>query len=151
MDEKNNPLPGIGAPPQKEYVDPRKTDLELFYELLPSIIGGYAGKSVDARSANASALIMAREMLGQMALLGVCRLTVQCLDGLPLALMPAQQHNPNVQQPQQAPGAAYGQGGLVSQQPTQATQRPQGPQNFGDGSRGVMVAQFPNGQSPPPL
>lgn len=152
-----NPLVGIGGPAGRREMpaDPRKTDLEMFYEILPHIVGGYAGKSVDARSANASALIMAREMLGQCALLGVCRLTVQCLDGLPLALMPAGQHqaNPSVAQPQQQPtaGVAYGQGGLVSQQPNPPPAQHHGQQpNFGDGSRGVLVGQFPNGTQPPP-
>lgn len=149
--------------------DPRKTDLEMFYELLPAIVGGYAGRTVDARSANASALIMTREMIGQCALLGICRLETQCLDGLPLALMPAQHApNPNISQPAQqqgavpfapgqypnqpgsgmaASGTVQGQGGMVSQQPMYANG---GAAPRGDGSKGVLVAMYPNGGAMPP-
>jgi hypothetical protein len=48
------------------------------------------------------------------------------------------------------PVSGAGQGGMVQQYPTNGGgAAPTGQQGFGDGSRGVMVAQFPNGAQPP--
>lgn len=179
MDEK--PVSeALGIPPgtAPRFVDPRPTDLEVFFALLPQVIGGLASKNGDLRSINSSAFIVIREALGQCAAMGTLRPTFVCIDGTPLVMMPNNQPIPGVQQPvsqQQAQGNGImvaqhpnqpgqgqaaqqpGAGGLVSQYPTQGQPAqygggPGGQQpNFGGGSRGVMVAQFPNGTTPPQL
>lgn len=172
---------GVSPPPSAaaRFVDPRPTDLEIFFALLPQVIGGLASKGGDLRSINSSAFIVVREALGQCAAMGTLRPTFVCIDGTSLVMMPNNQPIPGVQQPisqQQAQGNGMmvaqhpnqpgqgqaaqqpGAGGLVSQYPTQGQpaqyagngmggQQP----NFGNGSRGVMVAQFPNGTTPPQL
>lgn len=101
--------------PGARYLDPRKTDLELFYALLPGISAGLSGKNGDTRSSNAMALVQVRELIGQCVFLGVCRPTMTALDGAPLALMPN--------------GAPLAAGGQSVAQP---------------GPQGSMVAQYPN-------
>jgi hypothetical protein len=166
---------GVVAGSAARMTDPRPTDLEIFFQLLPSVIGGLAGKN-DIRSTNSTAFVLVREALGQCAVMGTLRAGFVCLDGSLLASMPNNQAPIGVQQPvsqvqgsgngypvaqypntptygqQQQPGA----GGVVSQYPTY--QGGGGPgaapgqqPNYGGGSRGVMVAQFPNGTQPPQL
>lgn len=153
-------------------VDPRPTDLQIFYALLPGVLGGFAGKSTDTRSANAMAFTLVREALGQCAVMGILRPVTVCNDSSPLATMPSNYNTPGVQQPiQHQPGQGHavtqfpnqpgqgqaaagpGAGGVVSQYPNyvQPQGQPGQQPNYGGGSRGVMVAQFPNGTNPPQL
>lgn len=153
------------------YVDPRPTNLQIFYELLPGVLGSLAGKSTDARSANAMAFVTVREALGQCAAMGILRLTVQCTDGMPLATMPQNmpsapgvqaptQYQPNgagqgysqvPQYPNQPGQGQAGMGGVVQQYPNYpSTGGVQGPQSP-SGNKGVLVAMFPNGTTPPQL
>ena len=129
-DKKENPesMTSSDAMPGVRFQDTRPTDIDLFYTLLPGVLSGFAQKSVDGRSANASAIIMVREMLGQCQAMGIMRATVRCLDGSMLAILPTGMQMSGV------PGVA----GAVQQQPTQ----PGG---------GGMVSQYPNqpGQGQP--
>jgi hypothetical protein len=162
-----------GMPAAPRVVDPRPTDLQVFFMLLPGVLGGLAAKSADIRSTNSTAFVMVRQALGQCAAMGTLRASFICLDGSFLASMPSDQVPMGVQgsvSQQQTSGngvvvgqhpnqPGYGQannqagvGGMVSQYPNQpapyaGNQQP----NFGGGSRGVMVAQFPNGTTPPQL
>lgn len=156
-------LPGV------KFQDPRPTDLQVFFSLLPTVLGGLASRQ-DTRSANPTAFIIVRECLGQCAMMGTLRATFVCNDGSPLALPPqgqvpigvqaaqyqSGQHQPGsqgggvVQQYPNQPGqgqpsqqAYAGGGGAVQQYPNQAPP-PQHGMPFGDGSKGVMVAMFPN-------
>ena len=173
MDEKESVGAGgaeglVGSMPAgPRFVDPRPTDLQVFFSLLPGVLGGLAAKSADIRSTNSTAFVMVREALGQCAVMGTLRATFVCLDGSLLAAMPNNQVPQGVQAPiQQSNGsnggvAQYpnqpgqgqpGVGGMVSQYPNQPPPYAQNQQpNFGGGSRGVMVAQFPNGTTPPQL
>lgn len=170
-DDKKENLTTSDAIPGAKFRDPRPTDLEVFYLLLPGVLGGLAGKSVDPRSANAMALMIVREQLGQCVAMGILRPTVQCLDGSPLAMMPAgsvAQGIPGIAQPISQQTSQPGQGGMVGQYPNQpgAGQPAQGgvvqqypnyaqPQAggaaAGGGTKGVLVAMFPNGAQPPQL
>jgi hypothetical protein len=182
MDEKEKPVSevlGVPTGTAPKFVDPRPSDLEVFFALLPGVIGGLASKGGDLRSINSSAFIVVREALGQCAVMGTLRPTFVCLDGTTLASMPNNMAVPGVQAPvtqQQAQGNGVmvaqhpnqpgqgqaasqpGVGGLVSQYPTHGQPSYHGggsvggqQPNFGGGSRGVMVAQFPNGTTPPQL
>lgn len=165
-DEKDNTSSSTetltgGMPAAPRITDPRPTDLQVFFMLLPGVLGGLAAKSADIRSTNSTAFVMVREALGQCAVMGTLRASFVCLDGSLLASMPRDQVAMGVQAPvsQQVnhggPGGGgmqNGAGGMVSQYPNQpppyaGNQQP----NFGGGSRGVMVAQFPNGTTPPQL
>jgi hypothetical protein len=169
MDQKESPttsdvLPGV------KFTDPRPTDLQVFFTLLPTVLGGLASRS-DTRSANPTAFLIIRECLGQCAAMGTLRSTFVCNDGSPLALMPQGQvamgvqspiqHQPGsqgtmVQQYPNQPGAGQpnqgypGGGGVVQQYPNYPPPQQQGAP-YGDGSKGVMVAMFPNGAPPPQL
>jgi len=157
-----------GPGPRSAFVDPRPTDLQIFFSLLPMVIGGLAAKSNDIRSTLSTAFVMTREALGQCGVMGTIRVGFVCLDGSMLASMPNNQMALGVQAPvqqQQAgvggavqqyptqghPGQQPGGGGMVQQYPNYAPQGGQQQPNFGGGSRGVMVAQFPNGTNPPQL
>ena len=102
MDERNEKtetLTASDAIPGAKFVDPRPSDLEVFYALLPGVLGSLAAKSTDSRSANAMALTMVREALGQCAALGILRVQTQCLDGQLLASLPQNVTPMGVQQP----------------------------------------------------
>lgn len=166
MDEKesvtaSDVLPGV------KFQDPRPTDLQVFFSLLPTVLGGLASRA-DTRSTNPTAFLIIRECLGQCAVMGTLRATFVCNDGTPLALSPQNQvamgvqapvqHQPShhgsmVQQYSNQPGQGQpsgGGGGMVQQYPNYpAPQQHGGP--MGDGSKGVMVAMFPNGAPPPQL
>lgn len=117
-------LPGI------KITDPRPTDLQVFFQILPHILGGWATKS-DIRGANSSGFIQAREALGQLAMMGVIKAGFVCNDRSRLAIMPqgtqamasagfeSLQPMP-MQQPQQQgqPPNAAGVGGMVQHYPT---------------------------------
>jgi len=161
-------IPGATA----RITDPRPTDLPYFLAILPQILGGAASKNGEMRSCLSSAFVFAREALGQCVALGAVKYGFVCNDGSYLAMVPRELNIPGVQQPvsqQQAsgngvmvsqhpnqpgqgqPGASQpGVGGLVSQYPNQALPVAHGSPNLGgDGSKGVMVAMFPNGTTPP--
>lgn len=163
-------FPGI-----PKMADPRPTDLQYFLAILPHILGGAAAKNSEAHSALSSAFVFARMALGQCVALGAVRYGFVCNDRSSLAMMPQGVQVQGVQPPisqQQASGngvmvaqhpnqpgfgqagaSSAGPGGLVSQHPNQPPPVAHGSPNLGggDGSRGVMVAQFPNGTTPPPL
>jgi hypothetical protein len=173
IDEKKESMAAETITGARPMMDPRPTDLQIFYALLPGVLGGFAGKSTDTRSANAMAFTLVREALGQCAMMGILRPVTVCNDSSPLATMPQNMMVPGVQQPvQHQPGNGHavtqfpnqpgqgqaastgpGPGGMVSQYPNQAPpqQQPGQQPNYGGGSRGVMVAQFPNGTNPPQL
>lgn len=154
-------LPGI------KMTDPRPTDLEVFFKIMPHILGGWAGKTTDVRSANSSSFIQAREALGQMAMMGVLRATFVCNDRSHLAVMPTGGHpqmqsQPMQGQPLQGQPMAQGQpmmagsGGMTQQYPTNGygpgVQAPQSPQQPGQGGMvgvGGMVQMFPMHQAAP--
>lgn len=172
-DKKDTTMAADTITGARPMADPRPTDLQIFYALLPGALGGFAGKSTDTRSANAMAFALVREALGQCAMMGILRPVTVCNDHSPLATMPQNAMVPGVQQPiQHQPGShgsvvtqfpnqpgqgqaastGPGPGGVVSQYPNQPPQQAQGQQpNYNGGSRGVMVAQFPTGQTPPQL
>jgi hypothetical protein len=157
MDEKSNPL----AAPEGEGSrtrDPRPTDLDAFWALLPGVLGSIAAKSADSTSANSLALLMVRQMLGQCAMMGVLQPVTRCLDGSPLAAMtgPGQQASVGVAPPVSMYPNQPGMG-----QPAQATQQyPTWGQPQQGNGRGPMpgqtaniqpVAMFPNNSPPPQL
>lgn len=157
MDEKETM--SMGEEKQtRSIVDPRPTDLAVFFAMIPGVLASYAAKTVDTRSANASAFQCVREALGQCAAMGLLRVGTQCIDGSWLALMP---QNPGAvagvqgatqQYPNQPGMGMPGAGGVVSQHPTYGTQPgPYGQASQGGGNKGVMVAMFPNGAPPPQL
>jgi hypothetical protein len=158
-------LPGV------KFQDPRPTDLQVFFSLLPTVLGGLASRA-DTRSTNPTAFLIIRECLGQCAVMGTLRATFVCNDGTPLALSPQNQvgfanggiqapvqHQPSqhgsmVQQYPNQPGQGQpsgGGGGMVQQYPNYAGPAPQQGAPFGDGSKGVMVAMYPNNSPPPQL
>jgi hypothetical protein len=144
--------------PGARFRDPRPLDVDVFYALLPGVLGGLVAKNADTRSANAMALAAVREMLGQCAMMGILRPVTQLPDGSPLCIVqpgagPAQAgvapptamypNQPGMGQPSQ-PAAQYPTWG----QP--GGQQPQQP-GTGTGMRGALVAMFPNqnnGQPP---
>lgn len=168
MDEKETtPVATVSSDvmPGAKFVDTRPTDLQVFFMLLPSVLGGFASKSADSRSANASAFVCVREALGQCAVMGIMRAVTMCNDGSPLASMMNNQvplgvqptasqqpsgHGSMVQQYPNQPGQGQpGSGGVVTQYPNHV---PQGGGNGGaNGNKGVMIAMFPNNQPPPQL
>jgi hypothetical protein len=160
-------------------LDPRPTDLQVFFMILPGILGGAATKQSDITSALSTAFIFARQALGQCVMMGTVRSSFICNDRSTLAMLPNNQSAPGVQAPisqQQANGngvmvaqysnvpgqgqppvqpSGVGTGGMVSQYPNREppVQHGGAPSGLGagDGSRGVMVAQFPNGTTPPQI
>jgi hypothetical protein len=146
------------AIPDARFRDPRPSDIDIFYSLMPGVLGALAAKSPDANSANAMALMMVREMLGQLAMMGILRPDTRCMDGSPLAAMPNQGRAPVGAAP---PVSMYpnqpgmGQNGAVQQYPTYGT----GP-SYNGGGRGPTpgqtsniqpVAMFPTQSTPPQL
>ena len=77
---------GVSPPPPSaaaRFVDPRPTDVEIFFALLPQVIGGLASKGGDLRFDHfPSAFIVVREALGQCAAMGTLCPTFVCIDGL---------------------------------------------------------------------
>jgi len=167
MDEKQDNIVASEAIPGAKFQDPRPTDLQVFYQLLPGVLSGFAGKSVDSRSTISSALGIVREMLGQCVAMGIMRMTIQCNDGSPLAVMPV-----NGMMASGQPGINTGNGGgVVQQYPNQGNGGGvvQQYSNYGGGAgqqyqpqpgRGPMpgqtsniqpIAMFPTGQNPPQL
>lgn len=97
--------------------DGRPTDLDVFFAILPGIVGAQAGKQVDTRSAIATSFLMARETVGQCCYMGIARPATMCTDGSHLAISPQNVSVPGVQ-------------GAVAPNQNQA-------------ERGVMIQQYP--------
>jgi hypothetical protein len=128
--------------------DPRPTDLDVFFMLLPSVIGGYVAKSADSRSALSSTFATTREAVGQCCIMGIARVATLCNDGSHLAITPQGLNVPGVQGAT-PPGQDRAQNGVVvAQYPNgMGGQQIIGQQQPGPGG---MVAQYPtnsNGQN----
>ena len=67
-------------------VDTRPTDVEVFLGLLPTIVGSYAVKNDSPKTTSDLAIHLARQTLGGLVQLGICRATTWCSDNQPLAL-----------------------------------------------------------------
>jgi hypothetical protein len=173
MDEKETSTAVSEVLPGVKFVDPRPTDLQVFFSLLPTVLGGLASKA-DTRSTNPTAFLIIRECLGQCAAMGTLRPTFMCNDGTPLALMPQGQvamgvqaaqhqgggHGTMVQQYPNQPGQGQpvsqgaGGGGMVQQYPNYAPPQQHGSghgPNPGQTSNIQPIMQFPNGAPPPQL
>lgn len=156
MEDKRDPLTQPEAGPGAErHRDPRPSDIDVFFSLLPGVLGSLAAKSSDSSSANAMAFMMVREALGQCAMMGILRPETRCMDGSPLARMPNQASGPvgaapPVAQYPNQPGMGQPASGGVQQYPNWG-QPAQG--NNGGGNKGVLVAMYPNnpGGQPPQL
>jgi len=153
-------LPGV------RFQDPRPTDLQVFFSLLPTVLGGLSSRA-DTRSTNPTAFLIIRECLGQCAVMGTLRATFVCNDGTPLALPPQNQvamgvqapvqHQPSnqgsmVQQYPNQPGQGQpsgGGGGMVQQYPNYAGPQQAGGGGGGGGMKATVVAMFPNNAQPP--
>jgi hypothetical protein len=157
MDEKHNPL----MQPSESDVrrDPRPSDIDIFYELLPGVLGALAGKSSDANSATSMALMMVRQMLGQCAMMGILRTETRLMDGSPLAAVTPNMGQGNVGVA--PPVSMYPNQPGMGQPAQGAVQYPNygGGQQGGNG-RGPMpgqtsniqpVAMFPNNSQAPQL
>ena len=65
------------------------TDVEVFLKNLPKYVDSFAKKYNDPKTARDLAINLAREEVGHLAELGLCRMTTMCRDGRPLALTSA--------------------------------------------------------------
>jgi hypothetical protein len=103
----------------------KPSDVEVFLGVLPNLVGSFAAKHNDARSATDLAIDLARQTTGQLVLLGVCDQSTMCRDNRPLALVPGQP----VADPSNIPSNI-----------------PTNPVGLGNGHsrQGAMVAQFRN-------
>src|SRR5271166_5872449 len=121
MDEKESSSQGMTSEvlPGVKFVDPRPTDLQVFFSLLPTVLGGLASRA-DTRSTNPTAFLIIRECLGQCAVMGTLRATFVCNDGTPLALAAQNQVAMGVQAPVQHQPSGHG--SMVQQYPNQPGQ-----------------------------
>jgi hypothetical protein len=154
MEENQEKMTSSDAIPGARYRDTRPSDIEVFYSLLPGVLGSLAAKNFDSRSANSMALIMVREMLGQCAAMGILRLETRCLDGSALAAMPNQGQAPvgtapPVAQYPNQPGMGQPASGPVQYPSYGGPPANQG--NAGGGTKGVLVAMYPNNGPAPQL
>jgi hypothetical protein len=115
------------------YVSPaQKTDIDYFFDSLPPLVGSFASKHNEAPTAASLAIHLARESVGQFALLGITTPSHVCPDGTALAIASPQA----IQAASQSVipknfGATLGnghskQGALVTQFETQSIQKVQG-------------------------
>ena len=118
MEETQNPATTPQSPKPN-----KASDAEVFFDVLPQLVGSFAMKHNEAVTAANLAISLARETAGQLAILGVCDQETYCTDGLPLALTQGIQPAAN-----------------PSGIPRNVTQ------NLGNGHsrQGAMVAHFPN-------
>lgn len=109
-------------------VDNRPSDVDVFLGLLPTLVGSFAGKNSDPKSCCDLAINLARQTLGGLCQLGICRAQAWCTDGQPLALglPPVQQQQMTAQYAAAAQGLGNGFNKPVVQFPSQQTQRVQG-------------------------
>ena len=63
------------------------SDIDAFFLLLPSCVGGYISKYSDTKTITDLAIALARETAGRLVTLGVCNRAMMCSDELPLAAM----------------------------------------------------------------
>jgi hypothetical protein len=96
----------------------RPSDVEVFLQLLPNIVGSFATKHQDARTVRDLAIGLARETTLALVALGVCDRTTMLNDGQPLATA--------------TPGVVG------------APRDPMLGNNNGHGTQGAMVAHWPN-------
>jgi hypothetical protein len=104
--------------PRTESIPQKKSppsDIETFLSMLPLLVGSFASKHGDPKTASDLAINLAREETAHLVMNGCAIPTLVCNDGRPLALFPGAA----------APGSA---------------QNPIGSQN----KQGAMVAQFDN-------
>lgn len=148
--------------------DPRITDIDFFWQIIPNILGGCITNSLETRPAMQKAFLLAREAIGQACTMGICKPVTVLSDGNQLAMMPsmaygaappAQGQRPMpgsggmvMQYPMHGQGAPIGgqgipAGGMVAQYPMDmaggAPFSPQGGAAPGQGNKGVMTRQFP--------
>jgi hypothetical protein len=121
MDENQNP----------ETTQPSKpSDIDVFLDALPIIVGSFADKHNEAITAANLAVGLARETTGQFALLGICDQTTICTDGLPLAIagnVPAQSQSDIPRNIGQGLGNGHSkQGAMVASFANQQIQKIQG-------------------------
>ena len=136
--------------------DSRVTDIDLFFQVLPHILGGcatVAAGSIDRRPAMQNAFLLAREAVGQACTMGLCKPITICSDGSGLALMttgaftaPTAPGQQPMQQPMTGMGGVGmpGGGGMVAQYPMNG-------QGAHVPSSGGMVAQYPMHMDAPPV
>jgi hypothetical protein len=105
----------------------RPSDVEVFLQYLPNLVGSFAAKYNDARSASDLAIGVTRETVGSLAQIGFCEMTLRCRDGRPLALLPEGPAQPVAV-------------------PTFGAMPTMGSHNLGNGTnrQGAMVAQWSN-------
>jgi hypothetical protein len=120
MEENQNP----------ETAQPSKpSDIDVFLDALPIIVGSFAAKHNEAVTAANLAVGLARETTGQFALLGICDQTTICTDGMPLAIagnVPTQNQSDIPRNISQLGNGHSKQGAMVAQFPHQSIQKIQG-------------------------
>ena len=67
-------------------MDTRPSDVEVFLDMLPTLVGSYAAHNNDPKTVSDLAINLARQTTGGLVQLGVCRATAWCTDNRPLAL-----------------------------------------------------------------
>ena len=68
----------------------KPTDVDTFLNMLPLLVGSFAAKHGDAKTASDLAINLAREETAHMVAIGQCTPTLMCRDNRPLALFPGQ-------------------------------------------------------------
>jgi len=127
--------------------DSRVTDIDLFWQIIPHILGGCATNMIDTRPAMQKAFQFARETIGQACTMGLCKPVTVLSDGSQLAMMPSMHGVPPPQQAQ--PAATPGSGGMVMQYPMNGHGAAMvGPPQTGIPAGG-MVAQYPMNMDSP--
>lgn len=102
----------------------KPTDVDAFLNLLPCLVGAFASKHNDPKTASDLAINLAREETAHMVAIGQCAPTMVCRDGRPLALYPGM--GPAQQSPFGLGSGQNRQGALVAQFETTNVQRIQG-------------------------
>lgn len=101
----------------------KPTDVDAFLNLLPNLVGSFASKHNDPKTASDLAINLAREETAHMVAIGQCTPTTVCRDGRPLALYPGAQ---NPQSPFGLGSGQSRQGAMVAQFETTNVQKIQG-------------------------
>lgn len=100
----------------------RRTDVDTFLGLLPNLVGSFASKHNEPKTASDLAIALAREETAHLAQMGCCEVQTMCLDGRPLALFPNQMQ----ENPLSLGSGRNKQGAVVAQFENQNIQRIQG-------------------------
>jgi len=66
----------------------QRTDVDTFLGLLPNLVGAFASKHNEPKTASDLAIQLAREETAHMVQMGCCEAVTMCRDGRPLALSP---------------------------------------------------------------